>query len=297
MASNVKVLLVTEPTAISEDTYERALALVDVVSRERCGRFYHRADSYRCLIGRLLPRVLLAREGVSPESISFAETPSRKPYIATPKLSPPLAFNVSHDNELVGIAYARGERENIGLDLMRVSRPRGTSYASFVESVGEALSAKETKALLSTTTPQAESWRRFYRIWTTKEAYTKALGLGLGFDFARIDCSFPSAVSGTPPASPQKAAEFHSGAIPLADNTPLSISALEEEEDRVLVDGVPPHGWEFRTLALTVAGESYEIVAARAGGNSPFAMHPIDPRDAEVVRAQSFLEEALRLLS
>ncbi|KZV69138.1 4'-phosphopantetheinyl transferase [Peniophora sp. CONT] len=293
MSSNVKVLLVSEPTAISEDTYKQALELVDVVSRERCGRFYHRADSYRCLIGRLLPRVLLARDGVSPESISFAETPSRKPYIATPKLSPPLAFNVSHDNELVGIAYARGERENIGLDLMRVSRPRGTSYGSFVESVGEALTAKELKTLLSTTTPLSESWRRFYRIWTTKEAYTKALGLGLGFDFARIDCSFASAISGTPPASPQSAG---SGKTPLAENATLPINALEDE-DSVRIDGVPPHGWEFRTLATTVAGESYEIVAARRGGNRPFTMHPIDPQDVEEVRAQVFLEEALRLLS
>ena len=32
-----------------------------------------------------------------------------------------------------------------------------------------------------------EALRRFYLIWTLKEAYTKALGLGMGFDFKRIE--------------------------------------------------------------------------------------------------------------
>ena len=82
----------------------------------------------------------------------------------------------------------------------------------------------------------------------------------------------------------------------MADNATLSITALEDEYS-VRVDGVPPHGWEFRTLSITVSGESYEIVAARAGGNSPFAMHPIDPQDVEQGSAQQFLEDALRLLS
>lgn len=82
----------------------------------------------------------------------------------------------------------------------------------------------------------------------------------------------------------------------MADNATLSMNAFEDE-DSVRVDGVPPHGWEFRTLATTVAEESYEVVAARRGGNRPFAMHPMDPQDVEEVRAQVFLEEALRLLS
>lgn len=82
----------------------------------------------------------------------------------------------------------------------------------------------------------------------------------------------------------------------MADKSTLSFDALENE-DSVRVNGVPPHGWDFRTLAISVAGESYEIVAARRGGNNPFTMRPIDLQDVEQVRAEVFLGEALRLLS
>lgn len=35
--------------------------------------------------------------------------------------------------------------------------------------------------------PESEALYRFYLIWTLKEAYTKAVGLGMGFDFKRIE--------------------------------------------------------------------------------------------------------------
>ncbi len=72
--------------------------------------------------------------------------------------------------------------------------------------------------------PDAEILRRFYLIWTLKEAYTKALGQGLGFDFKRIEYNVP--------------------------------------EETVRIDGVTPAGWEFiRFEVETKQGEeSYTYV-------------------------------------
>lgn len=74
--------LVDHPTFLDESLYRNALDLLDSSSQERVRLFYHRADSCRCIIGRLLPRVLLSEKGVSAENIQFAKTDAGKPYFA-----------------------------------------------------------------------------------------------------------------------------------------------------------------------------------------------------------------------
>lgn len=53
------------------------------------------------------------------------------------------------------------------------------------------MTTRESHELLEL--PQEDQLRRVYALWTTKEAYTKALGIGLGFDFSRIDVRLDSA--------------------------------------------------------------------------------------------------------
>lgn len=78
----MQVWLIDHPTFLDEFLYRNALDLLDSSSQERVRLFYHRADSCRCLIGRLLPRVLLSEKGVSARNIQFAETDAGKPYFA-----------------------------------------------------------------------------------------------------------------------------------------------------------------------------------------------------------------------
>ncbi len=86
--------------AVATKLYELGLAKVDAESQARIKRFYHKADSNRksdrahnnaknpnvpsgCLIGRLLPRILLHRHGIAWEAMEFGKTPSGKPFIAS----------------------------------------------------------------------------------------------------------------------------------------------------------------------------------------------------------------------
>jgi 4'-phosphopantetheinyl transferase len=55
----------------------------------------------------------------------------------TPKLEPPLAFNISHDSEAVAMAYIRGSYRDVGVDIMRVAPPRRETFREFVEMVGD----------------------------------------------------------------------------------------------------------------------------------------------------------------
>ena len=76
---------------------------------------------------------------------------------------------------------------------------------------------------------QDESLRKFFWIWTLKEAYTKALGLGLGFDFRRVE--------------------------------------FDVEENVVRVDEEILAGWRFSKFIINDGEDLYEgVVAEYVGG-------------------------------
>lgn len=218
------------------------------------------------------------------------------------------------------MAYVRGVHDSVGVDVMRVAMPRRQHFNAFVETVGDTLTTREKAMLLAPSITSRDALRKFYRIWTTKEAYTKALGLGLGFDFARVDCSFAPesphrylatmAKEGTcsttltagPPVSLPSAAIAGTDEESSLDVDPGVVSAdtvQDGKRDAVCVDGAPPDGWAFRTLALDTGGEPYEVAVAQtcASGVKPCVVRPLDAKDVELVDAVSFLGEALQLLT
>ncbi|KAJ1718996.1 hypothetical protein LPJ61_006404, partial [Coemansia biformis] len=83
-------------------------------------------------------------------------------------------FNISHDGGWV-LAGVTG-RGMIGVDVARIHCPEGMAHSEYV---GEfEMQVKQSPAIL----------RDFYRIWTAKEAYVKALGTGIAdTDLATID--------------------------------------------------------------------------------------------------------------
>jgi 4'-phosphopantetheinyl transferase len=112
------------------------------------------------LIGRLLTRSLLSQHGVPPAKMIFGVTEAGKPYIvcslllwhvqtqmASKKsagLDCPIAYNISHDNALVAMAFAPGiygaPAYNLGIDVMKVRIPGRDTFASFVRTVGDQVS-------------------------------------------------------------------------------------------------------------------------------------------------------------
>lgn len=80
---------------------------------------------------------------------------------------------------------------------MSVSLPHyEDSMESFVETMEDTMTASETKWVKQAiaggrqAAPSEEALQRLYDLWTYKEALTKNIGLGLGFDFKRIEVQF-----------------------------------------------------------------------------------------------------------
>jgi len=108
---------------------------------------------------------------------------------------------------------------------------------------------------------EAESLHHFYLIWTLKEAYTKALGLGLGFDFKRIEY----------------------------DNT----------ENCIKVDGKILKGWEFDVFQIPDGALGYIGVASKYVGGNQKAIIRKNTEITELVSifsAEEFVARALREL-
>jgi len=129
------------------------------------------------LLTRALVRTVLSRYGAArPSEWRFAPGPHGRP-----ELDPPAAirFNLSNSPGLVGCAVARGA---VGLDLEPAARAgRILRLAARVFSLGE---RRALGAL-----PEGERADRALSLWTLKEAYLKARGLGISVPLGEITFS------------------------------------------------------------------------------------------------------------
>ncbi|KAJ7276181.1 hypothetical protein B0H12DRAFT_1005311 [Mycena haematopus] len=257
--------IVYEPALFPDELYQRALLLLDPESSARIKKFYRREDACRTLIGRFLPRMLLHARGVALADMKFAITEAGKPFIASQGVDPSIAYNVSHDNGLIAMVSSPNTHNppafTVGIDVMKVRIPGRESFTSFVETMGDQLTALERR-LISSAADKAQGLERFYWMWTAKEAYTKALGLGLGFDFSRV--------------------EF---------NPVLDV---------IRVDGVIPQGWELSKFKVVQGVDIYQgVVAEFVGGDNETVVIP-DSHPHEwltVLDAAPFIESAIHQLN
>ncbi|KAJ7499143.1 hypothetical protein FB451DRAFT_1118041 [Mycena latifolia] len=260
----MQVIAITyEPTLFTDELYQRALLLLDPESSARIKKFYRREDACRTLIGRFLPRMLLHDRGVPLADMEFATTEAGKPFVTTNGVDPPIAYNVSHDNGLVAMVSSANAHNppafSIGVDVMKIRIPGRETFASFVETVGDQLTALERR-LISSAPTQDEGLERFFWMWTAKEAYTKALGLGLGFDFSRVE--------------------------------------FDPVHDLFRIDGAVPKGWQLTKFKVLQGDDPYQgVVAEFVGGDTTHVVSESSPHEwLTVLDATSFIQKAIQQL-
>ncbi|TIB69252.1 4'-phosphopantetheinyl transferase [Wallemia mellicola] len=175
----------------NDELFNALLSTLDLASIERTKAYRFRDDAKRSIIGRLLPRYILTKHfNVDWKSIEFGATPENRPFYTSPENIPVSDYNVSHDGDYVLIGYTCSPNSRIGVDITRLALPRNTTHEEFYEAFETQMHKSESVNLNAM--PDHESkLRRLLSLWTLKEAYTKALGFGLGFDFSRVAYEFP----------------------------------------------------------------------------------------------------------
>ncbi len=142
----------------------------------RAGRYRFERDRRRFVAARGMLRVILARyAGVSPAAIRFEYSDYGKPSLPD---RPDLAFNATDSGELMAVGVAQNRL--LGVDIEQVRDDFGG-----LEIAERFFSFAEVATLRAL--PSHEQARAFFRCWTRKEAFIKAIGEGLSYPLHQFD--------------------------------------------------------------------------------------------------------------
>lgn len=154
---------------LSPDEHERA-------QRFKFSRHQRRFTASRGILRQILARYLRT----PPRDIRFQSGPFGKPLLQA-AVEQPLHFNVAHSQQWALYAVSRDFEVGIDLEGDRDS----LDYAGLAERICSAEELMTFRKLSRT-----EQRTAFFRCWTRKEAFVKAIGKGFSFPLEHLTVSF-----------------------------------------------------------------------------------------------------------
>ena len=170
---------------------EKRYAVLSSDEIERAEKFHFAAQRERWQMTRGILRMLLA---------SYVETPAREIVFkysekGKPGLKHPAAhdfhFNTSHSGDCAVFAFTHAGEVGVDIECVQKEMPRRDDIVRRYFAPGE---QQQFFAL-----PEPERARAFFMLWTRKEAFVKARGIGLfsGLDQFEVSLEAPRVVSGS----------------------------------------------------------------------------------------------------
>lgn len=168
------------------------IKLREYLSFEECSKadkFYFEPDRNHFTVARAMLRAILGRYlEIHPKEIQFRYQKHGKPELDDSLLKcdfykvKDLRFNLSHSGGLAlcAVTYQR----EIGVDVEYLGR-----VVKDLEKIAERFFSPSESARFHLV-PQSEKPLAFFRCWTRKEAYIKAIGQGLSFPLDKFDVTF-----------------------------------------------------------------------------------------------------------
>lgn len=141
---------------------------VDAARVAAINRFVRREDQLRAWAGELAARWMMSYSlNVRPDKLVFQRDKNGRPHLPGSTLD----YNVSHSGEWAVCARAEGA---VGIDIEQ-HQPVDWKVCRICFTPGE-------RALLDAAADDDARSRLFFRLWTLKESYIKARGLGMQID-------------------------------------------------------------------------------------------------------------------
>lgn len=159
------------------------LRWLDADYLRRLRRLRTERHQLQLLLGHFLVRSVLSQyhNEVAPADWCFVKNAYGKPALDQDRHALKLFFNLSHSRGRLVVAVARGDC--LGVDIEACSRPRRIARIA-----SRFFAPQEVQDMLAL--PTEKQNERFYQLWTLKEAYIKARGLGLAIPLQQFSFSF-----------------------------------------------------------------------------------------------------------
>ena len=166
-----------------EEKLERFRRTLEPDELERAGRFHFEKDRRHFIVARGFLRAVVARYlDTQPEGLRFSYGAYGKPALASDHV---LRFNLSHSHEVALLAVAMDA--DLGVDVEHIR----ADFAS--EDIARRFFSRAEVDVFNSL-PKEEQVAAFFRCWTRKEAYIKAIGKGLSQALDEFDVTLAPGV-------------------------------------------------------------------------------------------------------
>ncbi|ORX85622.1 4'-phosphopantetheinyl transferase [Basidiobolus meristosporus CBS 931.73] len=172
----------------SEEEFEYLLRKVQPEEQQRIRKFHFKRDAKLALAGRLLQRRFVQDYfEVEWKDVVLIRTPEGRPALQTPSPILPsgakVDFNISHHGDWV--VFVAAVDYAVGVDVVQV-KPPSEPLEKYFEAFTELFSDFEWKNIRAGNSTE-DMLMRFFRHWSLKESFVKAIGTGLSFDLNRVE--------------------------------------------------------------------------------------------------------------
>lgn len=172
LADNAVHLWLLDINQFTAGHYAHAEQIMTSAEHERAQKFIRGKKEY--IASRwLLRKVLAGYTNLEPEAVEFLRTAKGKPYLPQGNIH----FSLSHSGHRALLAVAKTEL--IGVDIEEIKAARD------LLGIAESYYHPQEFAYLQTLNEEARR-EHFYRFWTLKEAFLKAIGAGISAGLEKI---------------------------------------------------------------------------------------------------------------
>ena len=163
------VLYLISTNSYSSEAISSFQKLLSTQELEKASKFRFQQDRHSYIITHAMLRTILGRYlDLEPVKIEFVSNDYQKPSLCEKYKK--IHFNLSHSTGLTALAFST--KSEIGVDVEKIDQEFDFDLIAKTH-----FSAAENRYLLA---KQPNTREMFYKLWTRKEAFLKAVGTGIG---------------------------------------------------------------------------------------------------------------------